>query len=162
MRPIAKRLVRGLLAATQERSFCGICGELDRGHGCGLMRAIAERLIGRMTAGAPEIGFAFLQFDLVGGSLGDVGGVGHVANLSGWLRSKQMRSRVWRQVNVRKDGREGRSGRAPAHFILMNFSETNTPNTADKYSASCSDSLLVSSIGRNSDKSNAKAANADR
>ena len=66
------------------------------------MRSVAERLIGRVAAGAPEIGFSSFDFDGVWGFLGDFGSghairpfLGqHLINLSkGWPIASQFLGR---------------------------------------------------------------------
>ena len=75
--PVAEgRLGRGL-AAAEEHLLAVLGRHLDGGEGGALVAAVAEGLVLGLAAGAPEVGFARLHLDRVGGLLGDLRDVGH-------------------------------------------------------------------------------------
>ena len=94
MAAIAERRLVGVLA-TAEKSFAVLlCSIFHRRKPRPRMRAIAERLARRFTAGTPEIGLSLRHLDGEGGFLGDVRSVCLVAwhgwgILPGWLRLRE-------------------------------------------------------------------------
>ena len=79
MRTIAKWCVLRCLAPAKEQFailFGGVFHRLKAGT---FVRPVAEGLIGRLPACAPEIGFAVCHIDGEGGLLRDFGQVGHWA-----------------------------------------------------------------------------------
>lgn len=63
MRPVAARLLAGLLAAAERERLALFSLELDRAEPGALVRAIAERLLATLAARAPPIGLAGLDID---------------------------------------------------------------------------------------------------
>ena len=88
MTAVAERLVAGLLAAAEEQLAVLLGDMLDRGDGGDLVAAVAEGLLLRAPAGAPEIGLAGGDLDGERGLLGDDGGVGHVlcSSAARWVK----------------------------------------------------------------------------
>ena len=77
---VAERLLATLLAAAEEHPLAGLSCVLDGRYAGVLVATVAERLIAALTTGAPEVAFAFFNFDWVGGFLRD-DGCCHLADL---------------------------------------------------------------------------------
>lgn len=71
MAAIAERGGFAVFAAAKIGSFTGLGGELRGSEIAALVAAVAEGLVFGGPAGAPEIGFSSLQFDRIGGLLGN-------------------------------------------------------------------------------------------
>src|SRR5271165_6223244 len=61
VRPVATRLVAGVLAAAESDRACLFRLELDRREPAALVRAVAERLIAALATGAPPVRLAGLH-----------------------------------------------------------------------------------------------------
>ena len=71
MAAVAKRLAFGFLTTAKENRF-GLFGlEGQRGKYGAIVAAVAKGLRGAFAASTPSIGFAFLDIDGVGGTLGN-------------------------------------------------------------------------------------------
>lgn len=68
---VTERLLAAVLATTEEYSLARIRCVFDRCNARVLVTAIAERLIAALATSAPEVGFAFLNFDWVRSFLRD-------------------------------------------------------------------------------------------
>lgn len=77
VRSVTHRRFSRLFTAAEEHLFAVFCRVLHRVKAAALVRAVTERLIGRLSAGAPEIGFSCLNLNRVGRGSGDFGGVSH-------------------------------------------------------------------------------------
>lgn len=80
---VTERLLAAVLAAAEEYPLVDLSCVLDGRYAGVLVAAVAERLIAALTTGAPEVAFAFFNFDWVGGFLRD-DGCCHLADLI-WL-----------------------------------------------------------------------------
>ena len=74
---VAKRLIAGLLASAEELAAILFGCPFDRRKLGILVRTIAKWLLGRLSAGAPEIGFAGFDFDRDGRVTGAGGACKH-------------------------------------------------------------------------------------
>ena len=62
VRAVAKRPRAGVFAAAEDHILIGFGFEQNRRESGARMRAVAERLIGRASAGAPEVALAGFDF----------------------------------------------------------------------------------------------------
>ena len=65
MRTVTERHVLCFFAAAEVHFSCILCLKSHGRELSPLMRSIAERLVGALAAGAPEVGFTCLAFDCV-------------------------------------------------------------------------------------------------
>lgn len=73
MRAVADRLFVAVLAATEENALVRFSCVLDRRNACVFVTAITKGLLAALAARTPEVAFAFLDLDGVGGFLCDDG-----------------------------------------------------------------------------------------
>jgi hypothetical protein len=66
-----------MLAATEKHLFAGWGRVFHWREFRPLVRPVTKRLLGRLSASAPKVGFAFLYLNRIGGGLRDFRGFGH-------------------------------------------------------------------------------------
>lgn len=65
MRTVTERLLAAVLASAEKHPLACLRCVFDGRNSGVLVAAIAERLLAAFTASAPEVGFAFFNFDRV-------------------------------------------------------------------------------------------------